>query len=115
MDSFGIILTITLFCLGLREVTDEVENGRIGYPVRKWFVDQEWIPLWIAKPVILCCTCMASFWGSIIYWSIIYHYSDNLSFLFDYTVYVQWVFCCLSASFTNTLFWVMRNRFIGTV
>jgi hypothetical protein len=114
MGIFEIILVVSLSCLGIREVTDGVDDGRIGYPIRKWFIDQEWMPLFFAKPIILCVTCMASFWGTIIYWSITYHFSTNLNFMTDYTVYIKWVFCCLSASFVNTLLWTARNKNIGS-
>lgn len=105
---------ISLFCLGLREITDDIDGGRIGYPLRKWFVDQEWMPLWIAKPVILCCACMASFWGSIVYWSILLNDSDEFTGIIkDWDTYGNWILCCVSASFINTVFWVIRNRLIG--
>jgi hypothetical protein len=113
MSFTELIVAISLFCLGLREVTDEIDQGRIGYPIRRWFIDQEWIPLFIAKPIILCVACMASFWGSIIYWSIVYYQSNNFDFISDPMTYIKWIFCCTSASFVNTLFWTIRNRFIG--
>jgi hypothetical protein len=106
------ILMISLFCLGLREVTDDIDGGRIGYPLRKWFVDNT--PEYIMKPIIVCCACMASFWGTVIYWLVLIHYAgDLLHEICKWETYGLWIFCCLAASYINTILWVLRNKMIG--
>lgn len=113
MDIVATISMISLFCLGLREVTDDIEGGRIGYPIRKWFVENT--PIWVMKPVIVCCACMASFWGTIIYWLCFLHYNadDLLQTLKEWETYALWIFCCTASSYINTLFWVLRGKLIG--
>lgn len=113
MDIIVIISMISLFCLGLREVTDDIDGGRIGYPIRKWFVD--YTPIWVMKPVIVCCACMASFWGTIIYWLCFLHYNaDNLlQHLKEWETYVLWIFCCVVSSYINTVLWMVRNKLVG--
>jgi hypothetical protein len=90
MKYIEITMVISLFCLGLRAVTDK---GKIGYPLR---LLGEKIPLNLGKPLITCCTCMASVWGTIIYWSF-YHNS-----------YKEWILVTISASFFNSILWGMN-------
>jgi hypothetical protein len=80
-------MVISLFCLGLRAVTDK---DKIGYPLR---LLGEKIPFNLGKPLITCCTCMASVWGTVIYW-VFYHNS-----------YQEWILVTISASFFNSIFW----------
>jgi len=102
------ITMISIFCLGLREITDDVDGGRIGYPIRSWFVNNT--PVWVMKPVIVCCACMSSFWGTIIYFLVAYY--CNVDFK-DARTYLLWVFSCVSSSYINTVMWVLRNKLIG--
>lgn len=110
MNNLDLIIGISLFCLGLREITDDV-GGRIGYPVKQ-FLLKIGIPVWILKPIILCVTCMPSFWGSILYFSMIIVNYD-VEIFYDLQVYVQWLIIIISCSFINTLLWGMRNKYLG--
>lgn len=55
---------------------------------------------WLLNPIVACCTCFASFWGSIIFWGL-----NLLTFDFHWKMIPAWVFCCVSASFFNWLLW----------
>ena len=91
---FELIAIVSLFCLGLRAVTDD---GMIGYPIRKWALDN--FPTW-GKPVVLCSTCMSSFWGTIIFWS------HTLSLeSYDHHMIANWLGVCISSAFVNSVLW----------
>ena len=91
---FSMIGLISLFCLGLRVITDD---GMIGHPIRKLFLK---LPEMIGKPLILCVTCMSSFWGTIIYWSNTLAYQN-----FNYIMISDWLGITISAAFVNAIFW----------
>ena len=91
---FMLTLAISLFCLGLRAITD---NGMIGYPLRLFF--QKYAPSW-GKPFILCVTCMSSFWGTVIYWGHVLPVED-----FSLTLLTSWLGVAISSSFVNSIFW----------
>ena len=91
---FELIAIVSLFCLGLRAVTDD---GMIGYPIRKWALNN--FPAW-GKPIVLCSTCMSSFWGTIIYWS------HALSLTgYDHFMVANWLGVCISSAFVNSVLW----------
>ena len=94
MNYFEVIIIVSLFCLGLRAITD---NGMIGYPIRKYFLENLSS---VGKPVILCSTCMSSVWGTIIYWSITL--SNGMPSIIDLPI---WFGVCISSSFVNSIFW----------
>jgi hypothetical protein len=94
MNYFELIAVISLFCLGLRAITDD---GMIGYPIRVYFLKN--LPS-AGKPVILCSTCMSSVWGTIIYWSAL-STTEPLS-LIDIPI---WIGVCVSAAFVNSVLW----------
>jgi uncharacterized membrane protein len=90
---FMLTMTISLFCLGLRAITD---TGMIGYPIRLFF--QKHAPYW-GKPVILCSTCMSSFWGTVI--SLLLVFQIEIT-----TVAIMiWIGSTISAAFVNALLW----------
>lgn len=93
MTYFIIILTISLFCVGLRTITDK---GKIGYPLRQ-LVDT-YLPTSIGKPLLLCATCMASFWGTLIYST------------FFYQSLIQLILIIISASYLNAVLWALLNK-----
>jgi len=118
MSLFGTIAIVSLFCLGLREITDQ---GRIGFPIRLFFL-RKWMPFWIARPLIACCPCLASFWGTAIYWTIWCFQSDvnvlsisQLEVAFELKELFRWVAVCMSASFVNAFFWLIRSWLYGIV
>ena len=91
---FSMIAVISMFCLGLRAITDE---GMIGYPIRKFFQDKFFT---IGKPLILCITCMSSFWGTVIYWS-------NMAAQgpIGWHMFPDYVGITISCAFINGLLW----------
>ena len=91
---FSMMLLISLFCLGLRAITDE---GMIGYPLRKYFQDN--LP-YFGKPIILCITCMSSFWGTIIYWS-----NMSLQGPLGFHMFPDYIGITISCAFINGLLW----------
>ena len=90
-----LILIVSLFCLGLRAITDD---GMIGYPVRDYFLDK--LPYW-GKPIVLCPTCMASFWGTVIYWGYTLLKTSNIEFFH----FPCWIGVCMSSAFINAICW----------
>ena len=98
---FALTLTISLFCLGLRAITDV---GMLGYPIRLFF--QKNAPYW-GKPIVLCSTCMSSFWGTVI--------CIDLLFLLDLDVtpvlLFMWAGATISAAFVNAICWEAYQSF----
>lgn len=110
----GKIIIISLFCLGLRAITDE---GMIFYFLRKPFEGlydkaQNFKELfgsssyqyrlaitkaYIAKPIILCHTCFASVWGTAVYLS-----------MWEFDL-VSWAIACVSAAYLNAFGWKLLN------
>ena len=92
---FMLTLVISLFCLGLRAITDE---GMIGHPIRVFF--QKNAPRW-GKPVVLCSTCMSSFWGTVISTTLLF----TLSLKATPVLLLMWIGSTISASFFNAVSW----------
>jgi len=103
-------ICISLFCLGIREITDDI-GGRIGYPLKEFVLKKEF-PLWILKPTILCVTCMASFWGSLSYFTLSF-LEGGCDCLLKTETWIVWIIVCLSVSFLNTILWGLRNKILG--
>jgi len=98
MTPLGLILTtiaISLFCNGLYLIC---EDGMILSPVREW-LEKRIGQYMIYKPIIGCVTCMASIWGTVVFFT-----------LHDYCLWPYWILCCIGAAFTNTLFIAYLNR-----
>lgn len=88
-------------CLGIRMITDD---HKIGYPIRDFFIkNYDKIPFKLADPLMLCVACMASIWGSLIFWSL-WVFFDGYFNWFDL---FQWVSCCLVTSFVNGFTWAL--------
>jgi len=82
-------LIISLFCCGLSIVTGE---GMLLYFLRKPFENlREPVKYWF-KPIILCCTCMASFWGIGIFIAL---HGLHVNLI------PQMVICCFASCFLN--------------
>ena len=92
---FCLVLVISLFCLGLRAITDE---GMIGNPLRRFF--QKHAPYW-GKPIILCSTCMSSFWGTVICVTLLFTFTLKATPV----LFLMWVGSTISASFVNAILW----------
>jgi len=99
---FALTLTISLFCLGLRAITDV---GMIGYPIRLFF--KKHAPYW-GKPIMLCSTCMSSFWGTVICVTLLF----TLSLQATSTLFLMWVGSTISAAFINAIFWEAYQSFL---
>ena len=93
---FGLIFAVSLFCLGLRAITDE---GMIGYPIRLFALKH--FPK-IGKPLVLCATCMSSFWGTIIYWL---YFFNHTSGEIDLASFCYWIAISISSAFVNAVLW----------
>lgn len=88
-----LILQISLFCLGLRTITDE---GKILHFLRKSAI--KYFPTYIHKPLLTCAPCMASVWGTIIYFTLIY---ENINDIPEY------ILVTIAASYVNFIGWLL--------
>ena len=95
-----LILIVSLFCLGLRAITD---SGMIGYPVREYFFDKA--PYW-GKPIVLCPACMTSLWGTIIYWG----YTLTMTTQVEFFHFPCWIGVCISSSFVSAFCWAYYEK-----
>ena len=123
------IFIISIFCCGLTIATSEhmigyflrkpfdkieKENIKISnqlelhrgdeFPTQDLWGDElkknERILYWM-KPILLCCTCMASFWGILVFGTLHgWHYS-MIPFM---------AICCVGACFLNAFFYSIYNR-----
>jgi len=92
---FLLTAVISLFCLGLRAITDD---GMIGSPIRN--LVKQYAPYW-GKPIMLCATCMSSFWGTVICATLLFTFSLEATFI----LLLTWIGSTISASFVNAVFW----------
>jgi hypothetical protein len=88
------VLYISLFCLGLHTITSE---GMVLFFVKEWLSKKlpentKWDYLY--KPIIGCPPCMASIWGTIIYWIL----NDPTQ-----RVLVLWIPTIIAVSYVNKL------------
>lgn len=95
LQYFALTFAISLFCLGLRAITD---TGMIGYPIRLLF--QKHAPNW-GKPIVLCSTCMSSFWGTVISVALLF----TLQLQATPILFLIWIGATISSSFVNALLW----------
>jgi len=103
MNYWETILLMSSVCLGWRMITDD--HKLLNF-VRTWAL-AVWNPKtrYILDPLIICCACMASVWGSIVFWSV-YLYFNGLSWP-SWTQYPIWVSSCLITSFLNGFAWAL--------
>jgi len=95
LQYFLLIAVISFFCLGLRSITDD---GMIGSPIRD--IVKKNAPYW-GKPIVLCATCMPSFWGTVICVIILFTCSLKVTFM----MLLMWIGATISASFVNAVCW----------
>ncbi len=86
-----IIITISLFCVGLRSITDP---GKVMDFVRNFV--KEKLPIYIGKPICLCAPCMSSLWGTVIYWVF---YGSSIQDI------PEWILVTIAASYVNWFLW----------
>lgn len=93
------ILLISLFCNGLFKSADE---GMILNPIKEsiWrFIVKNELKDWWYWPLIGCPYCMASIWGSIIYWVVnLYVWPAS-----GIKLFAMWPIICVACVFTNGL------------
>ena len=90
---FALTLTISLFCLGLRAITDV---GMIGYPIRLFF--KKHAPYW-GKP---------SFWGTVICATLLF----TLTLQATPVLLLMWIGSTISAAFINAILWETYQSFL---
>lgn len=100
MGFWELILLISFVCLGLTTISGD---EKILEPIRDWFEFN--VPTFIAKPIITCCTCMSSFWGTTIFWlHTFYLFQWNYKELFyalEIVMIMKWIASCVIAAFVN--------------
>src|SRR3990167_738041 len=96
MNFFYLIMLISCLCLGLRTISD---TDKLLAPLKDFL--GKVLPLWLWLPVIGCCACMASFWGTIVFWTVEFSTLGIISSL----TFVRWIGVCISAAFFNELGW----------
>lgn len=91
MGTIAEILIISVFCVGLRQATEP------GF-VLNW-LDRlaQKLPSAIYRPIIGCPYCMASFWGTIIFW-LLESASQYPISLWDFA---RWPIVCVSCVYMN--------------
>ena len=120
------VFCIVFTCLGWRIIT---EPGQIFYCVRKPFeglherienivelikmvpasgitkldILKLKLKYYIAKPMVLCITCMASVWGATIFIVI-----NGITL----SIAPYLIFCCLSAAFIQTFIWNLYEKYL---
>ena len=99
---FSLIVFSSLFCLGLRTITDV---GMIAYPVRKFFFDR--FP-YLGKPIILCPACMSSVWGTAVFWFFCVAHALPIN---SYTA-GYWIGVIVSSSFINAVSWTHYEKML---
>lgn len=96
------IFIISIFCLGLRTVSDE---DMVLFPFRKYFLDRyekfDRYRINISKPIIICVTCMPSIWGTIIWWGIFIATNE----IFHWWTIPVYILSIVSSSFINSVGW----------
>lgn len=103
-DILFLTLMAVLVCGGLTAASQP--DGLLG-PVREWLdlrVRSGFLSKYIAKPLLLCETCMASIWGSLTYWTItlVSHHRPCFPALFFW-----WPFVILATAFINHVLWTI--------
>jgi hypothetical protein len=98
MTILEVILTISALCLGLRTITDD---NKLFYFVRLFAIHK--LPEFIGKPLIVCCACMASFWGVVINFALFVHFNGLV--IPSWPQVLVMLFTCIVASFVNDFMW----------
>lgn len=88
------IFIISMFCVGLKKMTEE---DMILHGVERW-LDKRIKSDLAYKPLIGCVYCYASLWGSLIYWILsIYGYRE----MFYFQLLCLWPVVCICCVFLN--------------
>lgn len=97
---FYVIVSMSAFCLGWRTITSE---GMIFGWLRLWCIDH--MHPMIAKPFILCVTCLSSVWGTVIFWCFFIHLHKPITKF----IIFEWIISCIICSFINTFAWNLKT------
>jgi hypothetical protein len=63
-----------------------------------------YLPKYVRKPILECLKCMASVWGTLIYWPVMLFF-----FPFDWLMFPLWILFCFSLSWMNTFLYRKAN------
>lgn len=97
------ILVVSLICVGWHTITrKEYIFGFVHRNLMKLSTYNNFRYKNIAKPLGLCVTCSASFYGTIIYWTTILVQREVVWI----TDLLNWVLVMISVAFLNTLLWL---------
>lgn len=70
-------------------------------------------PEWIRSPTSACVTCYSSIYGSIIFWSFILLYKEDLFTIFTnekFALFLTWILYCIALAFLNTFFYKRLHK-----
>lgn len=104
MEVFGLFALIILAVLVCGGISAASLQGMILFERKKKIelrVRAGTFPERLAKPLILCNTCMASFWGSLVYWIA----GACLSLIQSWTAILLWPFAIAAIAFLNHVSW----------
>lgn len=85
------VFIISAFCCGLHQAAQP------GMILEKLMELGSKLPTWIFYPLIGCPYCMASLWGSIVYWSLELSYNDHVI----WQDFLRWPIVCVACVFLN--------------
>lgn len=91
MYTLAEIFITSLFCLGL------YQSAEPGFILEKLHTLFEKLPVWLYRPLLGCPYCMASLWGSVIFWAL--EYING----FDRLDFVRWPIVCVACVYLNGL------------
>jgi hypothetical protein len=84
------------------------DDNKVGYPLRAFFISMITsgkMSKYLADPIMLCCTCMASVYGTLIFWSVNI-YQGNI---IDVKLIGTWILTCVTCSFINGFLWAINE------
>lgn len=99
------ILIISLFCAGLAKST---EQGMILEGLYKWLHFR--LPEWLFLPILGCVYCMASVWGTVLYWLL---ETKVWGFEIAPGTWVMWLVTCVACVFVNGLLYNALKKLEG--
>lgn len=105
--------TVVLAVLACGGLTAASQPDGVLHPLRKRLesgVQRRMLSKNIAYPLLLCDVCMASLWGSISYWVLMWVFHVELS----WEVVAMWPFQVLAVAVINLLLWTVIST-LGAV
>jgi len=99
--TFSLMLLAVLVCGGLSAAS---LPGNLLYPIWQYLdlrVRSGVFPKMLAKPLLLCNTCMASIWGTFVFWI----GGFALDLIISWKSVIIWPIVVIATAFLNHLFW----------